>query len=383
MPLDNLFEEIATGATTVDRRRALFEYAGLLGNPFPSAAQTSGHPHMTTDVDSNIDNEVKTFYGDRNSHAIVVTATQGVGKTNLLNAYEKALREKLSTHGFFVIRYMSDPDPSFDPLIRSIFENLNQDGNDHLKRTIAAVAKLTMAESVRRLEEVRTAEVRNVLRALLGLASEGKPLEQESLLAQQWLMGLPVRKPHREQLGIHYRLDTVEAKMRALRDIIYFSYGAGTLQGVFLLMDELEKQFAFSRTTSLRYLLALRALIDALPRFLFLMVAMTTDALDRYREMVPALRGRLANVVYLLPLRGEDAAVALYSFYLNSAREDAVRSEDTHTWKRGRYEILSEKTARDTFTELASRSTIQGVRQRDFLNALHEKANAKIETLFA
>jgi len=36
--------------------------------------------------------------------------------------------------------------------------------------------------------------------------------------------------------------------------------------------------------------------------YLFLMVALTTDALQRYREMLPALKGRLANEVQLSPI---------------------------------------------------------------------------------
>jgi hypothetical protein len=96
---------------------------------------------------------------------------------------------------------------------------------------------------------------------------------------------------------------------------VFFSAELGELRGIFLLLDELEKQdFSLSKTVVLRYLSALRALIDALPKYLFLMVALTTDALQRYREMLPALKGRLANEVKLSPIRDEEEALKYWRF---------------------------------------------------------------------
>ena len=321
---------------------------------------------------------VKTFYSDRKSHVISITASQGIGKTNLLNAYEIALREKLSPLGFFIIRYVADPEPSFDPLIRSIFENL---GEDYLRRSINVLAeKQDRCDVDELLKFVRTSEIKTMLKALLEAKNDSEnKLDFRLSLAYQWLLGLPVRKSHQNELNVNFRLDTVEAKTRALRDIVYLGWEMKTLEGIFILLDELEKQdFSLSKTVVLRYLSALRALIDALPKYLFLMVALTTDALNRYREMLPAIRGRLANEVQLSPLSHEEEAVKLFEFYLEHGQREAKNFAQDKQWQMGSDVLLNEDSARLLFYQLSKRSNIQGVRQRDYLHALYEKANESI-----
>ena len=92
-----------------------------------------------------------------------------------------------------------------------------------------------------------------------------------------------VLKVHRQSLGVQFRLDTVESRTAALRDLIQVSAAAGVLKGVFLLLDELEKQDGvLGLTAVVRYLSALRSIVDALPERLFLMIEITHDALLRY-----------------------------------------------------------------------------------------------------
>ncbi|MEH2127208.1 P-loop NTPase fold protein [Nostoc sp.] len=377
MPLENLFTDEATANALEEQPKLLYRKFGLLSNPFPSAGQTSGHPHMSTEADKQVDAAVKTFYSDRKSHVISITASQGIGKTNLLNAYENALREKLSPHGFFVIRYVPDPEPFFDPLIRSIFENL---GEEYLRRSIYALLKKKeeIDDIDKLLEFVRMSEIKTMLKALLEVKSEEKQNERISL-AYQWLLGLPVRKTHQTELGVNFRLDTVEAKTRALRDIVYLGSQMKTLEGIFILLDELEKQNgSLSKTIVLRYLSALRALIDALPKYLFLMVALTTDALNRYREMLPAIRGRLANEVQLSPIRNEEEAVKLFHFYVEQSKMEAKNFAQNKQLQAGSHVLLHEDSARLLFHQLLKGSNFQGVRQRDYLNALYEKADESI-----
>jgi hypothetical protein len=368
MPLDNLFSDETS--TLEDQQKKLYERFGVLSNPFPSAGQTSGHPHMPTAADQKVDEAVKIFYNDRKSHVIAITATQGIGKTNLLNAYTTAFRKKLSPRGFFIIRYIPDPEPSFDPLIKLIFESL---GEDYLRNSINKL----VGDTNNKINDNFTTEVKQILQALLQAKQESEEqLNSRLSLAYQWFIGLPVRKKHQDELGVYYRLDTVESKTRALRDIVYFGAEMGTLQGIILLLDELEKQDAsLSKTLVLRYLSALRALIDALPRYLFLMVALTTDALERYKEMLPALRGRLAHEVQLAPLRDEADAVKLWQFYLQQARNEASHLARDKGWNRGEEVLINELKAKAVFDELLKKErTIQGVRQRDYLNTLYNRA---------
>ncbi len=94
MPLEDLFEKEAQAPESDSDQKKLCERFGVLANPFPSAAQTSGHPHLSTDADGLVDREVKAFIGEPRSHALAITASQGIGKTNLLNAYQEALHEQ-------------------------------------------------------------------------------------------------------------------------------------------------------------------------------------------------------------------------------------------------------------------------------------------------
>jgi hypothetical protein len=176
-------------------------------------------------------------------------------------------------------------------------------------------------------------------------------------------------------------MQRLEAKTRALRDIVYLGYETKALSGIFILLDELEKQdFSLSKTITLRYLSALRALIDALPKYLFLMLALTTDALNRYREMLPAIRGRLANEVQILPLRTEEDAIKLFTFYLENAKKEANNFAKDKGLQPGKESLLNEDSVKLLFHQLFQRSTIQGVRQREYLNELYIRAQKTIES---
>lgn len=304
-----------------------------------------------------------------------------LAKRIFMNAYERELREVLGARGFFVIRYMAAPDPSFDPLIRSIFECLHE--NDLLKQAIEAYAEtknhVNPSHLVDGLSLVRTPEVRAVLKALLEVRNESEEWFKKRLrLAEQWFLGLPVRKEHQTELGVQFRLDTVESKTRALRDVVSFGVATGKLEGIFLLLDELEKQgAALSKSATVQYLSALRALIDALPSHLFLMVALTLDALDRYREMLPALRGRLMRQVQLLPLQTEEEALKLMNFYLEHSREEARLGAGKSWGNPGTAELVTEDEGRQIFNNLfqSIKKAFHGVRQRKYLDNLHNRAN--------
>ncbi|MDF7762250.1 hypothetical protein PU683_22325, partial [Kosakonia cowanii] len=62
---------------------------GVLGNPFPASSQTTNNPHLVGEIDQVIDEKIETFIRDHTSQVVVVEGTQGTGKTNYLNHYEK------------------------------------------------------------------------------------------------------------------------------------------------------------------------------------------------------------------------------------------------------------------------------------------------------
>ncbi|MEN8214983.1 MAG: hypothetical protein ABFS56_01105 [Pseudomonadota bacterium] len=310
----SLRERIQRSKTTnTQRQRVLFQKYGLLENHFPAAGQPFGHPHLATDIDENIENCIDEFEnGSQKTQVLVIEGTQGVGKTNLLNYYQRELADLYQDDKtFYIIRYYPDPEPSFDAhtqIIRELEEI-------HIKKIAHK-----LSESKQRLAIINIAkghEVRLVLHSLWRAAEKGEAqLKQVSVLAMEWLLGLRLLKQHKETLGVRFRLDTIESKTQALRDIIYVSVELGILRGIFLLLDELEKQHdSLSKTPAIRYLSAIRALIDALPTHLFLMLALTLEARRRYFTMLPAMAGRLQNVNTLNPIEKANQAFTDYNSF--------------------------------------------------------------------
>jgi len=350
------------GAEFTDR---LFKRLGILQNPFPAANQTSGHPHWPMPQDGEAEDRIVTFLGDGKSQVVVVEGTQGVGKTNFLNHFEMEIRSVLnegsvfSEDRYYMVRYLADPEPSFDGMTRRLFEEL---GVDHLKKLSKELA--------RKQAPINEARSRDMQKALRRLAENSS---QENLSAMmEWLLGLRLLKSHRAAIGVQFRLDTVESKVSALRDLVQVSGSAGILDGIFLLLDELEKQGGVLTPRPLvRYLSAIRSIVDALPNRLFLMIGVTPDALRRYQEMLPALRGRLQNQITLSPLEGEDDALKLKDFYVDTARKAAQHERSREG---GQEEVVDVNKVRKLFAALleqAGRRGDKGVRQREFLHKLH------------
>jgi hypothetical protein len=153
------------------------------------------------------------------------------------------------------------------------------------------------------------------------------------------------------------------------------------LNGIFLLLDELEKQDGvLSATAVVRYLSSMRAIIDALPNHLFMMVAVTPDALRRYSLALPAFRSRLENRVELAPLTDVKDALELAEFYLTEARQRAQRQQDDD--RRDYERLIEPHRIQEEFAmlmERARRRSDEGVRQREFLHALHTIAEEAIQ----
>ena len=349
--------------------KRLYEKFGILTNPFPASNQTSDNPHYELPADEQAERRIVAFLRDRKSQVMVVEGTQGVGKTNFLNHFESEIRDVLDDReGYYVVRYLADPEASFEGTTRRLFEEL---GTDHLVRLIES-----LREDPSPIEDARSQDMRTALYHLIA-SDDGSALE----LMMQWLLGLRLLKVHRQALGVQFKLDTVESKTVALRDMVQVSGRAGVLNGIFLLLDELEKQGGVLGPTAIvRYLSALRAVVDALPRRLFLMIAITPDALIRYSSTLPALRGRLQNTIALEPLMDVDDAVKLARFYLDTASRKARKtsSDRDHEFEW----ILRKQDVVKCYEKLEKRAERRGdpgVRQREFLHELHVLAEDVIQ----
>ena len=364
--------------------KIFFETFGVEGNPFPAAAQPLGHPRLEDAIDDEFEIRVRNFETERRpSQVLLIEGTQGVGKTNLLNYYEQQFKELYEEdEAFYIIRYYPDPEPSFDSVVRRIFQGLDEGHFERMGRALSE-AETEVRDSAK--EIARNHDVRIVLNSLEEAGDDPQRLSYCARLALEWFGGLRLLNRHRENLGVDYRLDTVESRTQALRDIVYVSERLGLLKGILLLLDELEKQdYSLSKTPVLRFLSAIRALIDALPSNLFLVLAMTPQARLRYFAMMPALAGRLQDRLELKPIKEYEQAKKLYNFYVESARERArekARFEDAVRMSReGMQDIFSEEQLLEIFAEAESRSSergTEGITPRDFLHRLHDAWSKK------
>ena len=350
-----------------DARGRLYDRFGILENPFPASNQTTDNPHHPLPVDEEVEDRIFSFLGNRRSQVVVVVGTQGVGKTNCLNHFEDEIKDALrELDGYYVVRYLADPEASFEGTTRRLFEEL---GVEHLEK---------LAEALRSggspIEQARGHDMRTALRRLVQ-AGDGDAAKR----MMEWLLGHRLLKAHRLSLGVQFRLDTVESKTAALRDLVQVSGEAGVLEGIFLLLDELEKQGGvLGPRAVIRYLSAVRAIVDALPKRLFLMVAVTPDALQRYSFSLPALRSRLENKIELSPLTEVDDAVKLAQFYIDDARRRARRSQSEAG---GEEQIVGRRDIEILYRELESKAKRgdTGVRQREFLHRLHRRAESTVQ----
>ena len=352
----------------VDASGRLYQRFGILENPFPASNQTTDNPHYPTAVDKEAKDRIFDFLDSERSQVVVVAGTQGVGKTNFLNHCEAEIRDaRQELEGYYVVRYLADPEASFDGTTRRLFEEL---GAEHL---------VELAEALRSdsslIEKARSHDMRTALRRLTRSDDEGT-----AELMMEWLLGHRVLKAHRHSLGVQFRLDTVESKTAALRDLVQVSGEAGVLKGIFLLLDELEKQGGvLGPRAIIRYLSAVRAIVDALPKRLFLMIAITPDALERYSYSLPALRSRLENRIELSPLTKVDEAVNLAEFYMGFVRRKARQSRSEAA---GTEQIVSQQKIENLYGKLENQATKRGdtgVRQREFLHGLHRLAEKAIQ----
>ena len=112
----SLREQLQHGTQASQQKRlAAF---GILANPYPTSNQTTGNPHLRTQEDDEAEARILTFLREGRSEVLVVLGTQGVGKTNFLNNLESELQEaKAELDGYYIVRYMADPEPSFDGII--------------------------------------------------------------------------------------------------------------------------------------------------------------------------------------------------------------------------------------------------------------------------
>ena len=347
----------------------LRETYGVTANPFPSTYQSGTNVHFPIPADDQLENSIVRFFDDRKSQVVVIVGTQGVGKTNFLNHIEMEIKDAcVELPNYYLVRYIADLEGSVNGIFRIIFQEL---GVDHLTKIADRLSK-----DPRPLDLARSYDLRSALLAL----SENPSNRELSSACLDWIFGSHILNYHRSNLHVNFRLDTVQSRTEILRDYVNVSSKSGVLGGIFLLLDELEKQSGILETRAVvRYLSALRAIIDALKDNLFMVIAATDDAVHRYSLAVPALRSRFENRIEVSTLASADEGCRLAEFYIDRSRSASVVVQDSV-----RKELLTQQEITQVFGELMKRSSHRGdvgVRQREFLHGLHAVVERKIQKL--
>lgn len=381
-----LREKIRTSAgiqRSLDFEKHLFEKYGITENPFPPSNRTYGNPHLETTVDDEITRYVSDYDRNKKSEVIVIEGDQGTGKTNLLNYYESEFKKLYpEQEGYYVIRYLADPELDFDKILTQILDVL---GIDFLVRIGKKLIELEENERETKLEAIKKPDLCLVFRSLIGKPNQSNTEQRKTALAaKEWLLGQRLFNRHKERLGpIQFRLDTIESRTQVFRDLVYFSADLKVLSGIILLLDEIEKVDMMATTRGvLRFLSAIRALIDSLPDYLFMMLAITPEALRRYFGMVPAVQGRLQKKIPLPYLTEVDSAKKLTQFYIQEAQKKAKLSRGEQN-SQNINTLLSDEEIERIFSDLLAKAkerSDESVRHRDFLNELHKTTNDKLNS---
>src|SRR5579884_2736017 len=160
----SISDELSTLFSGKDAFEAsLYRRFGVLSNPFPSANQSSMNPRMRMPADDQVIVTIRQFVQQAyRSQSLVIAGLQGVGKTNLLNYYQAELEHLFAGKaGIFIVRYLPDPEPSFDAIIKKVLSDL---GTEFLARLGVALRKHDEATLQQRLREhVASADLRSML----------------------------------------------------------------------------------------------------------------------------------------------------------------------------------------------------------------------------
>ena len=355
----------------------MYRRYGVLDNPFPVAGQPAGPPRLEDAADAAVAGRFRRFEeGGHVSQAVVIEGAPGAGKAALLDHYEEQFRDYCGGRGaYYVIRHQ--PAPAVSWLLYTILRSL-----DHMEKIGRKLALCGAAESREVKECAQSPDVRIVLDSLAHAAESDARLVQCARLARAWIAGRRVAERHHAALGVSSRLFRLDARMQALRDVVSVGARLRLVDGIVLLIDELEQPvYSLGRMPVLRSLVPVRELIEALPERLFLMMAMTPRARERYFALLPKLAGRLQDRIPLSPIMYPLEAERLSEFYVARAREAAQSSPMAAGEDQGASELFGAAEVKRIFRRLRDRSEArgtEGVTPRDFLHTLNQEWESRV-----
>jgi hypothetical protein len=308
---------------------------GLLENPFPSRS----HPiwevfHNQAEVLRRFYSDLSEFLREGNTTTLFFTGGNRIGKTHFCEYHRKKLPAELIKRGLFVpIAMASAESCKCYELYRPIVDQIDDCVRVQTGHTLFPPAWRERLKQI--VDGLRPGDFRQAMNTL-ATTSDSDFTEMHSL-AMQWLRGERVRASQRTLLGVSSIIDSVAHELNALDGLISVLRqlnGAEPNQspGIILFIDEFELIWTNRRDLRDRFLQALRALVDACPKGLFLCVAMATgigpevgDVEGEYPALFARLKGA-RDIPALVEVPGVVEAQEYARAFLEHGRKKAEQA---------------------------------------------------------
>lgn len=356
---------------------------GLLDNPFPSRS----HPvwdvfHNQTEVRRRFYSDLGEFVREGNTTTLFFTGGNRIGKTHFCEHHRMMLPSQLGQRGLFVpIAMVSADSGKFVELYRPIIDQLDESLRLQTGHGLLPQAWCKKLKEI--VDGLRPGDFRHAVRTLAETSdTEFSPVHS---LMMQWLRGDRLRMPQRESLGVSSVIDSVAHELNALDGLITVLQRLGDAEpkrcpGIILFVDEFELIWTQRRDVRDRFLQALRALVDACPKGLFLCVAMATGTIYEYKvedveAAYPALFARLKGARGI-PALVEVAGVVEAQEYARAFVDQGQKRAKQTGVANGAAQLFTDAEIAGFFLEIAG--THGGTAsQGDFFDRLHVAAEAR------
>lgn len=374
LQLDQLFGEALPASTQGWRRY------GFTENPFPSRS----HPvwdvfHNQEQLRRRFYEDLKVFLREGVTTTLFFTGGNRIGKTHFCEHHRIAIPASLSNRGLIIpVACVSAESSKFSELYRPLIDQLDDSVRTQTGHGLFAQQWIEQLANI--APQLPAGQFREAVLALSGSGQDEAQFASLHALFMQWLRAERVRLSQRRTLGVSSPIESLTDELNSLQGLIatlrLLDIDGKTSPGAIVFVDEFELIWTHRRDQRDRFLHALRALVDACPRGLFLCVAMATGGRyqhgpeDVEREY-PALFARLKgarDVPTLVEIPGPVEAVEYAHAFVKNGREKAAKMNVV-----ANDELLADADIRRLFNEVAGGAG-GSASQGEFFDKLHTTA---------
>lgn len=336
------------------------DYSSILlrSNPFPSTAVPTETPLTTADrkpVLRRFTDVLTTLYSDDSSSVTVILGDYGTGKSHLLKLFKVSVNNKLLPGDKPILAiYAKSPGRNVRDLLLYLIDDIGREvltklasnlifsivsrdpkkfgiyGRQfELKDSMQIPEYLAQTRIFDLINEVQLSLVdvrsRDLVRAFLIL-----PHPEFGSIAWRWFIGSSLSREERKLLGLKSIIDDSRVAEHILDALFKLVRSVG-INGIVLLVDELEAITLIPGISRGLYQDAIRHLIDSNPLGLVLIFAITPTEWNKLMQTPSALERRLSGSIIDLPPFTKKDVQELIEKYLSIARtrefKDSGRSK--------------------------------------------------------